>query len=268
MQPMQPMKGARMADEVVRERRGHVEILTINRPEARNAINGAVSRAMSSIMDELADDGDCWVVILTGSGDKAFSAGMDLKAFSSGEGGDIMGASGGFGGLTERDFAKPLIAAVNGSALAGGLEIMLSCDLVVAAEHAMFGIPEAKRGLIAGAGGLLRLPKRLPLAVAYELAMTGDPIDAARAHALGLVNLVVPAASLLTEALALAERIAANAPLAVRYSKSVMKRAAEAPESEGWKINQDAVNVVFSSADAREGPLAFAEKRQPRWQGK
>jgi enoyl-CoA hydratase len=257
-----------MADEVLRERHGHVEILTINRPEARNAINGAVSRAMSSIMDELGDDEDCWVVVITGSGDKAFSAGMDLKAFASGEGGDIMGASGGFGGLTQRAFHKPLIAAVNGSALAGGMEIMLSCDLVVAAEHATFGIPEAKRGLIAGAGGLLRLPKRLPIAVAYELAMTGDPIDAERAYALGLVNKVVPAASLLAEALALAERIAANAPLAVRYSKSVMKRAAELPEAEGWKINQEAVGVVFSSADAMEGPVAFAEKREPRWQGK
>ncbi len=257
-----------MADEVLRERRGHVEILTINRPEARNAINGAVSRAMSAAMDELADDSDCWVVILTGSGDKAFCAGMDLKAFSSGEGKDIMGASGGFGGLTERDFAKPTIAAVNGSALAGGLEIMLSCDLVVAADHALFGIPEAKRGLIAGAGGLLRLPKRLPLAVAYELAMTGDPMDAARAYALGLVNEVVPADAVLTGALALADRIAANAPLAVRYSKSVMKRAAELPESEGWKVNQEAVDVVFNSADAMEGPVAFAEKREPRWQGK
>jgi enoyl-CoA hydratase len=179
-----------------------------------------------------------------------------------------MGASGGFGGLTERDFEKPLIAAVNGSALAGGLEIMLSCDLVVAADHAKFGIPEAKRGLIAGAGGLLRLPKRLPLAVAYELAMTGDPMDAVRAHALGLVNQVVPGDSVLTEALALADRIAANAPLAVRYSKSVMRRAAELPESEGWKINQEAVDVVFNSADAMEGPVAFAEKREPRWQGK
>jgi enoyl-CoA hydratase/carnithine racemase len=257
-----------MADEVLRERRGHVEILTINRPEARNAINGAVSRAMSSTMDELAGDDDCWVVILTGSGDKAFCAGMDLKAFSSGEGKDIMGASGGFGGLTQREFEKPMIAAVNGSALAGGLEIMLSCDLVVAAEHAMFGIPEAKRGLIAGAGGLLRLPKRLPLAVAYELAMTGDPMDAARAHALGLVNQVVPADAVLPEALALADRIAANAPLAVRYSKSVMKRAAELSEAEGWKVNQEAVDVVFNSADAMEGPVAFAEKREPRWQGK
>ena len=257
-----------MADEVLRERRGHVEILTINRPEARNAINGGVSRAMSSIMDELTDDADCWVVVVTGSGDKAFSAGMDLKAFSSGEGGDIIGARGGFAGLTMRDFPKPIIAAVNGSALAGGFEIMLSCDLVVAAEHATFGIPEAKRGLIAGAGGLIRMPKRLPMAVALELAMTGDPIDAERAQALGLVNQVVPAASLLDEAVALAERIAANAPLAVRYSKSVMKRAAEVPESEGWKINQEAVGIVFSSADAMEGPVAFAEKRAPNWQGK
>jgi enoyl-CoA hydratase/carnithine racemase len=257
-----------MADDVLRERRGHVEILTINRPEARNAINGGVSKAMSSIMDELADDADCWVVIVTGSGDKAFSAGMDLKAFSSGEGGDIIGASGGFAGLTMRDFPKPIIAAVNGSALAGGFEIMLSCDLVVAAEHATFGIPEAKRGLIAGAGGLIRMPKRLPMAVALELAMTGDPIDAERARALGLVNKVVPAASLLDEAVALAERIAANAPLAVRYSKSVMKRAADVPESEGWKINQEAVGIVFSSADAMEGPVAFAEKRPPNWQGK
>ena len=156
------IEGSTMADEVLRERRGHVEILTINRPEARNAINGAVSRAMSGVMDELAEDPECWVVVVTGSGDKAFSAGMDLKAFSSGEGGDIMDASGGFGGLTQRDFPKPIIAAVNGSALAGGFEIMLSCDLVVAAEHATFGIPEAKRGLIAGAGGSSACPSGCP----------------------------------------------------------------------------------------------------------
>ena len=257
-----------MADEVLRERRGNVEVLTINRPEARNAINGAVSKAMSATMDELAADDTCWVVVVTGSGDKAFSAGMDLKAFSSGEGGDIIGASGGFGGLTQREFPKPIIAAVNGSALAGGFEIMLSCDLVVAAEHATFGIPEAKRGLIAGAGGLIRMPKRLPRAIALELAMTGDPIDAERAYALGLVNKVVPADQLMTEAIALAERVAANAPLAVRYSKSVMKRAADVPEAEGWSINGEAVGVVFSSADAMEGPIAFAEKRAPKWQGK
>ncbi|HVB91422.1 MAG TPA: crotonase/enoyl-CoA hydratase family protein [Acidimicrobiales bacterium] len=257
-----------MADEVLRERRGNVEILTINRPEARNAINGGVSKAMSSIMDELAEDAGCWVVIITGSGDKAFCAGMDLKAFSSGEGGDIIGASGGFAGLTKRDFPKPIIAAVNGSALAGGFEIMLSCDLVIAAEHATFGIPEAKRGLIAGGGGLIRMPKRLPRAIALELAMTGDPIGAERALALGLVNKVVPADALLIEAVALADRIVANAPLAVRYSMSVMKQSAEVSEAEGWAINDKAVGIVFSSADAMEGPIAFAEKRPPNWQGK
>jgi len=145
---------------------------------------------------------------------------------------------------------------------------MLSCDLVVAAEHATFGIPEAKRGLIAGAGGLIRMPKRLPIAVALELAMTGDTIDAARAYELGLVNRVVPASVVIEEAVSLADRIAANAPLAVRYSKSVMKQAAELSEAEGWKINAEAVGVVFTSADAMEGPIAFAEKRPPNWQGK
>ena len=252
---------------VERERRGKVEILTINRPEARNAINGDVTAAMGAALDDLAADDDCWVVVLTGAGDKSFSAGMDLKAFASGQGAGIIDANG-FASITRRQFAKPLIAAVNGAALAGGCEIMLSCDLVVAADHATFGIPEAKRGLIAGAGGLIRMPKRLPMAIALELAMTGDPIDAERALALGLVNKVVPSAQLMDEAIALAERIASNAPLAVRYSKKVMKEAAELPESDGWKLNAEAVGVVFSSADAMEGPVAFAEKRPPKWQGK
>ena len=223
---------------------------------------------MSAALDELTEDDDCWVVIITGAGDKAFSAGMDLKAFASGEGGGIINGNGGFAGITTRVFPKPIIAAVNGSALAGGFEIMLSCDLVVAVEHAVFGIPEAKRGLIAGGGGLIRMPKRLPMAIALEMGMTGDSIDARRAEALGLVNKVVPADKLMEEALALAERISANAPLAVRYSKTVMKQAAEVPESEGWKINAEAVGIVFSSADAMEGPVAFAEKRAPNWQGK
>jgi len=253
---------------VERERRGHVEILTINRPEARNAINGAVSQAMSSTLDQLETDDDCWVVIVTGSGEKAFSAGMDLKAFASGEGASIMGATGGFAGITERTFSKALIAAVNGAALAGGCEIMLACDLVVAADHAVFGIPEVKRGLLAGAGGLIRLPKRLPLAVALELALTGEPIDAERALALGLVNRVVPAARLMEEALALADLIADNAPLAVRWTKRVVVGAASVGDDEGWALNAEAVGVVFSSADAMEGPVAFAEKRKPRWQGK
>lgn len=254
--------------ELLRERRGHTEILTINRPEARNAINGAVSRAMSDALDELEKDDDCWVVILTGSGDKAFSAGMDLKAFTAGEAGDIMGAKGGFGGIAQRDFPKPIIAAVNGSALAGGCEIMLSCDLVVAVEEAKFGIPEVKRGLMAGAGALVRLPKRLPPAIAMELALTGDPIDAARAMELGLINRVVPADRLMDEALALADTIAENAPLAVRVSKRVLKQAGEVPDAEGWEINNKAVPEVFGSADAMEGPIAFAEKRKPNWTGR
>src|SRR5579863_7960971 len=252
---------------VERERRGRVEILTINRPEARNAINGDVTAAMGAALDELAEDDGCWVVVLTGSGDKSFSAGMDLKAFASGQGAGIIDANG-FASITRRNFSKPIIAAVNGTCLAGGCEIMLSCDLVVAADHAVFGIPEAKRGLVAGAGGLIRLPKRLPIAIALELALTGESIDASRALQLGLINRVVPAASLMEETLALAGVIADNAPLAVRWSKHVMTRAGGVSEEEGWKLNAEAVGAVFSSADAMEGPVAFAEKRKPNWQGK
>ena len=252
---------------LLRERRGHTEILTINRPDARNAINGAVSRAFTEAFDELEADGDSWVVIVTGSGDKAFSAGMDLKAFTAGEAGEIMGAKGGFGGIAQRDFPKPLIAAVNGSALAGGCEIMLACDLVVAVEEAKFGIPEVKRGLMAGAGALFRLPKKIPATIAMELALTGDPIDARRALELGLVNRVVPAGTLMEAALALAGTITENAPIAVRVSKQVMKQAGELPDAEGWAINNAAVPEVFGSNDAQEGPIAFAEKRKPNWTG-
>jgi enoyl-CoA hydratase/carnithine racemase len=254
--------------EIERERRGHVEILTINRPEARNAINAAVTAAMTATLDELEADDACWVVVLTGSGDKAFSAGMDLKAFAAGEAAGIMSGPGGFGGIAERKFPKPLIAAVNGSALAGGCEIMLSCDLVVAADHATFGIPEVKRGLLAGAGGLFRLPARLPLSVAMELALTGEPIDAPRALALGLVNRVVPGDRLMDEALALADTIAENAPLAVRWSKKIMTEAVGRSDEDGWALTRDGVKVVFTSADAMEGPVAFAEKRKPNWQGR
>jgi enoyl-CoA hydratase/carnithine racemase len=230
--------------EVLRERRGHIEVLTINRPEARNAINGAVSLAFAAAFDELEVDDDCWVVIVTGSGDKAFSAGMDLKAFAAGEAADIMGAKGGFGGIAQRGFAKPIIAAVNGSALAGGCEIMLACDLVVAVESAKFGIPEVK------------------------LALTGDTIDARRALELGLINRVVPQEKLMDEALELANTIAKNAPLAVRASKRVMQKAGELPDADGWPINNAAIPEVFGSADAMEGPVAFAEKREPVWTGK
>ena len=252
---------------VERERLGHVEIVTINRPEARNAVNSDVTAAMAGILDGAEHDDDCWVVVLTGAGDKSFSAGMDLKAFATGQGAGIIDANG-FASLTKRRFPKPIIAAVNGTALAGGCEMMLSCDLVVAADHAVFGIPEVKRGLIAGAGGLLRLPKRIPRAVALELALTGEPIDAQRAYQIGLVNKVVPADRLMDEALALAETIAANAPMAVRYSKRVMLDSADLNEADAWTLNDSTFMDVFTSADAMEGATAFAEKRTPNWQGK
>jgi len=254
-----------MADEILRERRGHVELLTINRPEARNAINRATAIALSDALDECETDDDVWVVVLTGAGDKAFSAGMDLKAFATGE---FPITDKGFGGLTKRDFSKPLIAAANGSALAGGFEMMLSCDMVVAADHAMFGIPEASRGLVAGAGGLIRLPKRVPLTIAFEMALTADPISAARAYELGLVNHVVHGDVVLDVAIALAERIAKNAPLAVRTSKDVMSRAGELTEAEAWIVNDEAFAMIGLSGDAMEGAVAFAEKRDPNWQGR
>ncbi len=254
-----------MADEVLRERRGHIELLTINRPEARNAINRATAIALSDALDAAEVDDEVWVVVLTGAGDKAFSAGMDLKGFAAGE---VPITEKGFGGLTLREFAKPLIAAANGSALAGGFEMMISCDMVVAADHAKFGIPEASRGLVAGAGGLIRLPKRIPLTIAFEMALTAEPIDAARAYELGLVNHVVPGDQVLDVAIALAERIAKNAPLAVRTSKSVMRKATELSEAEAWPVNNDAFAMIGRSADALEGAVAFAEKREPHWQGK
>jgi len=257
-----------MADEVTRERRGAVEVLTINRPDARNAINGAVSARLGTALDQLATDPAVAVVVLTGAGDKAFSAGMDLKAFAAGEAASIVDAPGGFGGIARRSFPKPLIAAVNGAALAGGFEMMLACDMVVAADHARFGIPEVSRGLIAGAGALIRLPKRVPPAIALEMALTGDPIDAVRAAELGLVNRVVPADRLMEEALALAERIAQNAPLAVTTSKDLLLRAADLAEADAWVLNDEAFPRISRSADAMEGSVAFAEKRAPRWQGR
>jgi enoyl-CoA hydratase len=254
-----------MADEILRERRGHVEVLTINRPEARNAINHATAVALGDALDDCESDDDIWVVVLTNADDKAFSAGMDLKAFAKGE---FPITDKGFAGITERDFPKPLIAAANGSALAGGFEILISCDMVVAADHAKFGIPEAARGLVAGGGGLIRLPKLVPLAVAYEMALTAEPISAQRAYELGLVNLVVPSAEVLDAAVALAERIAKNAPLAVRTSKEVMKKSRELNEADSWVLNNDAFGMIGRSADALEGAVAFAEKREPNWQGK
>jgi enoyl-CoA hydratase len=251
--------------ELLRERQGNIEILTINRPEARNAINLATATALSDALDEIETDDDVRVVVLTAAGDKAFSAGMDLKAFATGE---FPITEKGFGGITKRDFPKPLIAACNGSALAGGCEIMLSCDLVVTADHAKFGIPEVARGLVAGAGGLIRLPNRIPRAIALEMALTAEPIDATRALEIGLVNRVVPGDQLMTEAMALAGRIAKNAPLAVRLSKQVMLQASELPEAEAWDVNDAVFGEIGRSSDAMEGAIAFAEKREPNWTGK
>jgi enoyl-CoA hydratase/carnithine racemase len=260
--------GSETPSVLLRERRGQVEILTLNRPEARNAVNGEVANQMRAALDDLDHDEDLRVIILTGAGDKAFCAGMDLKAFSEGTAGDISSRGGGFAGFARRAIPVPVIAAVNGHALAGGFELVLACDLVVAADNALFGIPEAKRGLLAAGGGLVRLPKRLPLAMALELAMTGDSLTAARAMELGLVNAVVPAEGVMDEALALADRIIANAPLSVRYSRQVTLRAAEVSEEEAWDLSDEASRIVFGSEDAQEGPRAFAEKRPPTWRGR
>ncbi len=254
-------------EPVVRERHGNVELVRLNRERARNAIDGPTTRALGAIFDELTEDPGVWAVVLTGTGDRAFCAGMDLKAFASGEVGDILSAEGGFAGIASRRFPKPLIAAVNGVALAGGFEIVLACDLVIAADHALFGIPEVKRGLAAAGGGLIRLAKRLPQAVALELALTGESIDAQRALSYGLVNRVVPAEVLISEALALANAICANAPLAVRTSKELMKRSLDLTEDEAWQLNAELTAPVFTSNDALEGAVAFAEKRPPVWTG-
>jgi enoyl-CoA hydratase len=245
-----------------RERRGRVEVLAIARPEARNAINGDVAQSIEGALDDIEADDEVWAVVVTGRG-PVFSAGADLKAIAAGRGMDLLTKRGGFGGITQREFPKPLIAAVNGPALAGGFEIVLSCDLVVAADDAVFGLPEVKRGLFASAGGLVRLPKRVPLALATEVAITGEPIDAARAHALGLVNRVVPRDQVVDEARGLAGRIAENAPLAVRASLRMVREAGDLTDADAWRRN----NELGSSKDAIEGATAFAEKRAPKWTG-
>jgi enoyl-CoA hydratase len=249
---------------VEQERRGNVALLTLNRPEARNAISPEVSETMVGLLDDIEADSAVRAVVLTGAGE-VFSAGADLKVVASGRANDIARFKGGFAGIVTRDFPKPIIAAVNGPALAGGCEIVLSCDLVVAADSSRFGIPEVKRGLMAAAGGLIRLPKRLPLAIALELAMTGDPIDADRALALGLVNRVVPRDQVVAEAIALAERIGENSPIAVRLSRQLVREAGELTEEQGWQRTGELALEVFGSGDAIEGATAFAEKRAPVW---
>jgi len=246
------------------ERRGQTALVTLNRPEARNAISPEVSEAMVGILDDAEADPDVRAVVVTGAGE-VFSAGADLKVVAAGRALDIARVKGGFAGIVSRDFPKPLIAAVNGPALAGGFEIVLACDLAVAADTARFGIPEAKRGLMAAAGGLIRLPKRVSLAIALELAMTGDPIDAGRAYQLGLVNRVVAPGSVVDEALGLAARIAENSPIAVRMSRRVVREAVDLDEAQAWQRSNELSVEVFASGDSIEGATAFAEKRPPVW---
>jgi len=246
---------------------GDLAVITINRPERRNAIDAATAAGLREAVDRLEADERLRVGILTGAGDRAFCAGVDLKAFAAGEGAAIIEGRGGFAGFTAYQRTKPFVAAVNGAALGGGFELVLACDLVVAAESAVFGSPEVKRGLFAVSGGALRLPLMIPRVRALELLLTGDSIDAATALALGLVNRVVPAARLLEEARVLARRISANAPLSIQATLAVA-RAATGPSEAHWSACDSEWYRIARSEDAREGPAAFAERRPPRWRGR
>jgi enoyl-CoA hydratase len=250
---------------VLTERRERVLVMTLNRPDQRNAVNAAVAQGLSAALDELDSDASLSVGIVTGAGGY-FCAGMDLKAFAAGETPWVEGS--GFGGITERVSDKPLIAAVEGFAVAGGLEIALACDLIVAATGAKLGIPEAKRSLVAAGGGLLRLPRMVPRNIANELALTGDPITAERAYELGLVNRVTETGGTLDAAIELAATIAANGPLALAGSKRILRESVDWPQSEAFERQQPIWQPIFASEDAKEGATAFAEKRPPVWQGK
>ncbi|NIH95151.1 crotonase/enoyl-CoA hydratase family protein [Mycolicibacterium fluoranthenivorans] len=252
-----------VADEILTERQGRTLVITINRPEARNAFNLAVAQGLAAAMDELDDSPELSVAILTGAGGN-FSAGMDLKAFASGELPYVEGRGIGF---TERPPRKPVIAAVEGYALAGGTEMVLATDLIVASRTAKFGIPEVKRGLVAGGGGLLRLPHRIPYQKALELALTGENFTAEEAAAWGLVNKLTEPGQALAGALELAEKITANGPLAVAATKEIIVKSGEWSRAEMWQKQNEIMAPVFGSKDAIEGATAFAQKRAPNWTG-
>jgi enoyl-CoA hydratase len=253
-----------MAEPVTVERRGHVQVITINRPEVKNALDGAAARALAAAADELDANDELRVGVLTGAGG-AFCTGMDLKAYLRGDKPNIEGR--GFGGITTTPPRKPLVAAVEGWALAGGFELMLACDLVVAGQSSKFGVPEVKRALVAGGGAALLLPRRIPYAAAMELLLTGEAITAERAAALGLVNRLVPDGTALDGALRLAGQIAANGPLAVAVTKQIAREQADWTLTEGFLRQAELYKPVFDSKDAREGAAAFAEKRAPVWRG-
>ena len=243
---------------------GPVLIITINRPEARNAVNAAVARGVAAALDRLDASRELRAGVITGAGG-TFCAGMDLKGFLAGENPAEGGR--GFGGIAARPPAKPVIAAVEGYALAGGFEIALACDLIVASEAASFGLPEVTRGLVAAAGGLIRLPTRIPYHLAMEIALTGDRLPASRLHEAGLISRLVPAGEALAESTRLAARIAANAPLALAASKRIVVESADWPSGEAFDRQNGISGPVFTSADAIEGAAAFAEKRAPVWRG-
>lgn len=254
------------------ERRGNTLVVTINRPAARNAVNQAVSVGLGDALQQAQDDPEVWAVVVTGAGDKSFCAGADLKELSRGE--NIFHpehAEWGFAGFVQHFIDKPVIAAVNGTALGGGTELALASDLVVAASSAQFGLPEVKRGLIAAAGGIFRIVDQLPRKIAMQLLMTGEPISAEDAARWGLINEVVPDGTVLDAALALAEKITVNAPLAVQASKRVavgVDDGSITAEQIAWKRSNRETRVVFSSEDAMEGPMAFAQKRAPVWKAR
>lgn len=253
-----------MSDAVLTEVDGGVAVITINRPEARNAVNSAVAKGIAGALDEFDARKDVSVLVLTGAGG-TFCAGMDLKGFLTGDLPVVEGR--GFGGITERPPAKPIIAAIEGYALAGGFELALACDLIVASSEAKFGLPEVKRGLVAGAGGLLRLPRHIPYHAAMEIALSGDHFPASRLADWGLANRVTGPGEALPVARELAGRIAENAPLALAATKRVIVESADWSGAEQFAKQGEIITPVFVSKDAMEGAAAFAEKRRPQWSG-
>jgi enoyl-CoA hydratase/carnithine racemase len=256
--------------EIVIERRGAVLIVRINRPEARNAMNMTVMAGIGQAMDEADSTADIRAVVLTGTGDRAFCAGMDLRAFAGGEmsmSEDDIAAMASFNRFMRGGVVTPVIGAANASAVAGGFELLMSCDMIVAAEGSKIGLPEVKRGLFAAGGGVF-ISQRIPIAIALELTLTGDTIDVAEAARMGLVNKVVPAESVIDEAVALAERIAANGPLGVQATKRLVRAAASEPTADVWALQAELQPGVFGSDDAKEGATAFVEKRPPVWTGR